>query len=698
MVIWSKLLGYEDEIAPPAKRAPEFRNDKIPGTLDLGLHYSEGRNEIQVAKISGEDRSTHLYVVGATGTGKTKFLESLIRQDITSGNGFCVIDPHGDLVEDIKRYLCCYAQPRDLEDAILIDPTDPNYSVAFNPLEPLPGISVTEQAEEFLCSFRKIWSGSWGTRMEDLMRHSLIALGEAGMTLCEVAPFLTRRSFRETVLEGTHNCATQDYFRRFDSLTDRAQITWAEPVMNKMDALLADERLRQMLSSPKSTFQFREAMDGKKRILIKLDKGKLKGSSDLLGSLFMAKIQMAAFSRSDLEKSRRIPFYLYIDEFQNFATESFKVALSEARKYGLSLIMAHQSLSQIPDDLKSLILGSAGIQAYFRVNRQDAQVLAKEAFHYSGSWEREIEELQHLPPRTCYVKHKISGGIIRLHTQKVDAAAEMPAPDALSNFGMRYLLRREKLVAEADQRQRSVEEATRARVQAATEQTPSAPLESVSRPASRESVDLQSKDEMRPPQCLSETEVGMVQAPASVQVQKASLSPDIKDAKVDREHRRLQHLVKRLAEPSGYKAVLEQPTKDGLGRVDVALVRENTSIACEISVTTSAEHELANIRKCLASGYDQVILCSQDKKTLERIRGLCASELTDADLARVSFLEPDELALLFEEDAARNAGKVQRIKGYRVKVKYQAVQETEKETKRQAIAQVLLQSLRRSSD
>ncbi len=605
----------------------------------------------------------------------------------------------------IKGYLACrYLYSEDeqevAERVVLIDPTDPQYTVTFNPLEKIPGVSAAEQAAELVGSFKKIWSDSWGVRMEDLMRNTLIALSEAELTLCELTAFLTRRAFRESVLGKVTNQTTIDYFQRFNSLTDRAQITWIEPVMNKINAFLADDRMRQMFSSPRSSFHLREIMDNRKHLLIKLDKGKLKGAADLLGSLFMAKIQMTAFSRSGIPAHKRVPFYLYIDEFQNFATESFEVILSEARKYGLSLVMAHQSLSQIPDSLRGLILASAGLQVFFRVNRQDANLLAKEVFQYSGfevksegekrpvywsyaeEWEHKIGDLQHLAPRTCYAKHKIQGGAVELYTVGIPTAweeLEITEEEYLGlletiPFGQHYLIPRGALAEESLERQRLLKTEEQARPVEDTTPTvapvpPEQPTDVVAMPAARPVV---------------------IPAPTT-----ASVVASQPDPAEEREHRRLQHLIKRIGEESGYKATIEQPTEDGLGRIDVALVRDEISVACEVSVTTSAEHELANIQKCLASGYDQVILCSPDKKTLEKTRALCVVQPDQQDQDKVSFLEPDELVLLFEEDAAKNAGTVERIKGYRVKVNYQPLQETEKKSKRQAVAQVLLQSLRR---
>jgi excisionase family DNA binding protein len=495
MSFWTRLFGKDrkEELTDSTEEAylnPQVSNEEMLGTLELGWYYSEKKDEFQMAKIADEDRATHFYIIGATGTGKTKFLEFLISQDIRKGNGFGVIDPHGDLVEDIKGFLADNCEEEQnysvlSERVVLIEPTDSVFTVTFNPLEKLPNISVPEQAGELISAFKKIWSDAWGVRMEDLLRNSLIALGEAELSLCELPLFLTNRNFRKEILKKVHHPITQNYFQRFDTMTNRSQITWIEPVMNKVNAFFSDDRIRQMFSSPKSSFNLRNVMDQKKILLINLDKGKLKGSSDLLGSLLMAKMQMAAFSRSDIPQRKRTPFYLYIDEFQDFANESFSVILSEARKYGLSLIMAHQTLSQISTELRSMILGNAGIQVYFRINRYDAQLLAKEAFEYSGyelkkvglhgssywslgeEWEKHIGELQGLSPRNCYVKHKIQGGVIPIQTveiRPIQALFEMSEVECQKflkslPFGQKYLVKREELSKTAAQRQKAIEEA-----------------------------------------------------------------------------------------------------------------------------------------------------------------------------------------------------------------------------------------------
>jgi len=670
----------------------------MPEILNLGWYYSKNKEEFQLAKISEADRATHFYIVGATGTGKTKFLEHLIQQDIQNGNGFGVIDPHGDLIEDIKGLLIFRYLPTDpeiSERVVLVDPTDTRYTATFNPLEKVSGVSIPEQVNELISGFKKIWSDSWGVRMEDLMRNSLIALGEAELTLLELPYFLSHRGFRESVLEKVSHPLVQEYFKRFNRVTDRGQVTWIEPVMNKLNAFFADERIRQMFTSERSSFNIRAIMDEKKILLIKLDKGKLKDSSDLLGSLLMAKIQMAAFSRSDLPPSKRVPFYLYIDEFQSFASESFSVVLSEARKYGLSLIMAHQTLSQIPEELRSLILGNAGIQVCFRLNRHDASILAKEAFEYSGheikgisgfrpkywslgeEWERNIAELQHLPLRFCYVKHKIEGGVIPIQTADVESFREIMGweedryLDFLKGvpFGKEYLVSREELVASSEQRQKIARDLIKSK-EKEKERVPTKIIEETKEPKAVERE--------RPlPEVLPQTEI-----------------PSVHD-KSPSQHRYFQVLIKRIAEDKGYKGTIEQPTPDGAGRIDVALEQNGKRIACEISVTSTPEQELKNIEKCLASGFESVILCSPERKTLQIIRSLVSQTVSGADLKRVFFFQPDELFFFLEESAAAEASKEDRIKGYKVRVKYQPVKESEKKAKREAVAQVMLQALKR---
>lgn len=730
MSFWKKLFGDESKGEsnvphPVDASAPGVRYEHIPHTLDLGWYYSEGKDEFQMAKIAERDRATHCYVIGATGTGKTKFLEFLIQQDIQNGNGFGVIDPHGDLIEDIKGFCAVYyvASEGHTEDAasriVLIDPTDPAFTVTFNPIEALPNVPMAEQANELIAAFRKIWSDSWGVRMEDLMRNTLIALGEAGLTLLELSPFLTDRSLRRRVLSKVSHPVVKDYFRRFDSLTDRGQITWIEPVMNKMNAFFSDDRIRHMFASPKSSFNLRQLMDEQKILLIKLDKGKLKDASDLLGSLLMAKIQVAAFSRSDVPQDKRIPFYLYIDEFQNFASDSFATILSEARKYGLSLIMAHQTLAQISPELRSQILGNAGIQVCFRVNRQDAQLLAKEAFEYSGyevksvrlsggpgywslgeEWEHHTEALQTLPPRECYVKHKIEGGLVRLHTVDVErpteilgiGEAECAALLASCPFGRAYVVERASLLAlpaaqsdlTTDDTERQPQEEKKRAVPATETKKAKERLPTLAKPEKTTYQEELSPEERSVLEFISQhpgkfvtqiykelalsgykgdklkeslIEKGLIAQEETREGRRGRLAKVLaltsygvsllgKLALVGKggdSHRHVQSMVKEQAELFGWQAKIEERIPRSLESVDVGLRKDEVRVAVEICSTTKAGHEMENIRKCLEAGYDYVVSVCADDKSLASLKTEAKKMFSLKERERIRFYAPSRM-------------------------------------------------------
>jgi len=478
-----KLLGKEISTKDESysNQIEATTEEPLTDTLNLGWYWSENKKEYQMAKINEEDRAVHCCIIGASGTGKSKFLEFLIREDIQKGNGFGVIDPHGDLIEDLKDFLALAKSKKELEEqVILIDPTDKKYTVSFNPLEPIKGVSAAEIAAELIEVFKKIWSDMWGARMEDLMRNTFIALIEAGLTLTEIPRFLTDEDYRLNVLEYVSHPITQQYFIRFNTLAPRTRNEWSESTLNKVNAFLSDDRIREILESQKSSFSLRHIIDSQKILLLKLDKGKLKENADLLGALFVSKIKMAAFSRSDISKEERIPYYLYLDEFQNFATYTFIETLSEARKYRLSLIMAHQNLSQLQDDLQDSVLANCGIQISFRLSRKDAEVIAKECFATTGTviksyklspevldydfysypeeWEQFFQELQSLSNRFFYVKHKIEGGVVLLWTDDVYPAWEEFNIDKKHyldilediHFGKKYLKERKPLDKELE--------------------------------------------------------------------------------------------------------------------------------------------------------------------------------------------------------------------------------------------------------
>jgi len=435
-----KKLSFISSVQSEPEAPGVIVRERKPTRDELALGWAQGIEEetdlpvIQLKGVPQEYRSTHFYVIGATRTGKTRFLEYLIQQDIENGFGFGVIDPHGDLVEDVKGWLYFAKRclGRDLEkDVVLIEPTNPEITVSFNPLEQIKGVPPEEIAGELEGIFKRIWWDAWGPRMADILRNSLIALIENNLTLVELPLFLTDDLIRKRVLKKVKNEHCLRCFKAYEKVNPITWREWVESTLNKVDALLVDHRMRHIFTLPKSSFNLRDVIDNQKIILVKLEKGKLKDSADLLGSLLFSKIHMTAFSRTDIPPEKRVPFYLYIDEFQNFATKSFIDVLSEARKYGLSLILAHQNLAQLPKELRASILANCGVQACFRVSREDAQIMAKELmttlWRQPPGWEINVQTLQELEHRKCFIKNKIEGGIIAIETENVPSPWEVSA-------------------------------------------------------------------------------------------------------------------------------------------------------------------------------------------------------------------------------------------------------------------------------
>ncbi|HRS96575.1 MAG TPA: type IV secretion system DNA-binding domain-containing protein [Smithella sp.] len=362
-------------------------NPRVFGLLlGMGNHLYDPRKKEKIF-LSNQDRIKHLYVLGATGSGKTKLIEYFIRQDIQAGRGFCLLDPHGDLSNSILQYLAALAVEQDslpfLENLsnklIIIEPFNQEGAVGFNPLE-TRRYSAFAQASELMGIFKKVWQDAhWGPRMEELLRNSFVTLSENGLTLLETPRLLTDPAFRERMIQGLKDEAARDYWlTRYHVLSDKMQAVYREPVLNRMSVFIGDPSMRIMLGQARSTIDFRQIMDSGKWLIINLSKGQLRENAYLLGSLLIGKLKLAAMTRAELPEKQRTPFYLFIDEFQNFISEDFETILSEARKYGLGLTLAHQNLDQIDHKLQASILGNVGAQVVFRLSHHDAALIAQE--------------------------------------------------------------------------------------------------------------------------------------------------------------------------------------------------------------------------------------------------------------------------------------------------------------------------------
>jgi hypothetical protein len=332
----------------------------------------------QPGSLKPSQRATHSYVIGQPGVGKTRALESWIRQDIVAGHGVGVIDPHGDLFTDLLCYLA--NKPAVWDRVIIFDPCNPKWVTPFNPLEAMEGLS-SQRLSLFLTDIIvKIWGidSANAPRMVWLLTNTFLALSDLRLTLLDLQRFLLDPAYRENLLPHLHDEQIQAYFQYEFPRSQSAIHQWVAPVLNKIGALIFDPEIRLILAS-NSMINFRKTLDQQMIFLANIPKGILgEGSSALLGAFLVAHIQKAALARADTYARKN--FYLYLDEFQNYTTDNIKDILSESRKYGLCLTLANQYLEQISSNLKSAVLNTSGTIICFRVGYQDAYQLAKEIF------------------------------------------------------------------------------------------------------------------------------------------------------------------------------------------------------------------------------------------------------------------------------------------------------------------------------
>ncbi|MCX6809499.1 MAG: type IV secretion system DNA-binding domain-containing protein [Candidatus Berkelbacteria bacterium] len=338
---------------------------------------SNFRGEERVFGIKENDRALHIYAIGKTGTGKSTLLKHMIIDDIMKGKGVAVVDPHGDLIADVLEYI-----PKErTDDVIFFSPADREFPVGFNLFEKVDPEYKNIVASGIVGVFKKIFGESWGPRLEYILRNVVLGLLDyPGATLLSVLKVLTDTKFRRGVIEKISDPVIKDFFlNEYEKYDQKFRTEAVAPIQNKVGQFLSSTVIRNIVGQENSTIDIRGTMDNSKILLIDLSIGKIgEDNSALLGSLMITKIQMAAMSRADLPRDKRTPFYLYVDEFQNFATDSFAVVLSEARKYGLSLMVTNQYIAQMPETVANAVFGNVGTLVTFRVGAGDAEFLNRE--------------------------------------------------------------------------------------------------------------------------------------------------------------------------------------------------------------------------------------------------------------------------------------------------------------------------------
>jgi hypothetical protein len=367
------ILWALSQTAEPPANLPISTAHNQADISPIGVANFRGHNT--AFGMPRTDRGRHLYILGQTGVGKSGLLELLTISDIHSPHGFAVVDPHGDYALSIlKRIPASRAK-----DVIYFNPADTEYPIAFNPMEVQDPKLRTHTASELIGVLKRMFE-SWGPRLEYILRYCLLALLDyPNATMLDITRLLTDKKFRQEVLHYVQDPVVRNFWQiEFASWNDKFQAEAVAPVLNKVGAFTANPLVRNIIGQPKSSFSIRQIMDERKILIVNLARGLVgEDNASLLGALLVTKIQLAAMSRADIPASERSPFYLYVDEFQNFATDSFATILSEARKYGLNLTVANQYIAQMSLEVKDAVFGNVGSMIAFRMGADDARSMQR---------------------------------------------------------------------------------------------------------------------------------------------------------------------------------------------------------------------------------------------------------------------------------------------------------------------------------
>lgn len=617
--------------------------------------------------LSAEQRSQHCYLIGASGTGKSTLLLNLILQDIERGEGLAVLDPHGDLIDEILGRIPEHRH----SDVVLLDPSDEAYPVGFNVLQAHSEVEKNLLGSDLVAVFRRL-STSWGDQMTSVLGNAVLAFLESteGGSLVDLRHFLVDTAFRAKHLKTVQDPEIVYYWEKtFPVLVAKPQ----GPILTRLDTFLRPKLIRYMVAQKKNSFDLGAIMNEGKIFLAKLSQGAIgEENAYLLGTLLVSKFQQVAMSRQQTAAALRRNFYLYIDEFHNFVTPSMAAILAGARKYRLGLILAHQELQQLVSrdaDVASAVIANPYTRVCFRLGDFDAKRLA-DGFSYF-----EAKDLQNL---------QVGGAVCRVERTEFDFNLKThPLPPVERTEAEE---RRERIIALSRDRYA----------------TPREDVEAALKPAEAAPVDVRSGSTPRPrvpiPSQAPTTPSQLVENPApppplAARTKAASFPPS--EGRGGPQHKYLQDLVKRWALSKGYKTTIEKQILDGLGSVDVALEKEGISIACEITVTTTVEHEIGNIQKCLAAGFGYVTLITTDRKTIAKARDAVNVALGAPECNRVRVLTPEDFFAFVESLEADAAGRVDTVRGYKVKVAYQSMAEGEQRARKQAISEVIYGALKK---
>ncbi len=626
----------------------------LHNALVLGENFHQG--EALEVSLSNDQRTKHIHLIGASGSGKSTLMLNLIAQDLENNQGLCVIDPHGDLIDAVISNI----PENRIKDVVLFDPSDSEFPIGFNILQANSELEKTLLSSDLVATLRRM-STSWGDVMDSVLANAILAFveSERGGTLFDLKRFLVEKEFRAEFLQTVKDDGVRYFWQNeFPLIAGKPQSS----ILIRLDAFLRQKLIRHIVCQKENKIDFRKVMDERKILLVKLSQGAIgEENSHLLGTLIVSKLYQTALSRQD---SQSRPFFsCYLDEFHYFITPSMESVLSGVRKYNLGLVLAHQEFRQLQGrnaEVASSVLSNCYTRICFRLGDTDAEKFASGFSFFDAS------SLQNL---------SVGEAVGRIERAEYDFNLQVSRP-----------VKVERVVAEG--RKATVINESR-RQYAATK----AEVEAALFPAE---MKLQFADTHPVTDAKSSTSAAKkaaVQKPEN----ESSKQPVETVSEATNEHRYLQGIIKRVGEQYGFIATLEKQVFGGIGKVDVALESEKLKIACEIAATNTVDYELQNIQKCLASGFDKVVVVSTDAKHLFNIRKKIEVLISSEQLAKVYFLEPENFHLFLDKLQADSAAPLTdgKVKGYAVNSGFKETPEPETETRKQTVFEILKGAIKR---
>lgn len=676
--------------ATKLQRPQETHTKKAPDEVlvdeGVDLGNNEHHDDEHTVRLTTEQRLRHTYVIGASGTGKSTLLLNLIVQDIHHDRGVAVLDPHGDLIDEVMAYIPSHRH----DDVILFDPSDTEYPVGFNILSAHSDLEKTLIASDLTAVFKRL-STSWGDQMTSILSNGILAFLESskGGTLIGLRRFLVDKEYRTAFLKTVTDPEVRFYWEKeFHYLSGKPQ----GPVLTRLDTFLRPKIIRNIVAQKDNKLNFGKILARKQILLCKISQGAIgEENAYLLGTLLVSKLHQLVIARQELSKSQRSDFYLYIDEFQNFVTPSMERILSGGRKYGLALTLANQELRQITHrspEVASSIIANPYTRICFRLGDHDAKTLA-DGFSFF-----EAKDLQNLKMGEAIARVGPSENDFNLTTYDgpLFFKERIPPTSRLVELTRKNYARPkaevEAMVAvergsDAVPTEREKPQPPSSTVK--TEVTNKAPPPQPPPPPVERKVELPPKTDTpqpRPPERPTPTP-----------------SPETKpQGKGGEEHVALQSFIKQMAQDRGFCTVVEKEIQSGKAKrfIDLALEKGDRTIACEISVTTDGKHELGNVKKCLSAGFDTVLVVSDDPKHLKAIQKKIEAGLKKAELKKqVRYLTSDECVAFLDEVGAQTEGSEEVVKGRRVKTTRTAIPTDKQRESRHNVHGVIAEAMKR---